>query len=148
QGVTLDVHVPADLPQLDADPARLQQILYNLLSNAIKFTPAGGSVRLSASAVGREVHFSVEDTGIGIRAEDVTRIFAEFERIEPPSGRWIEGTGLGLPLTKRLVELHGGSIHVESTFGKGSRFIVVLGAVSAQEVASVPAGPETWRNPS
>ena len=126
QGVSLHASIPSDLPELDADPARMKQILYNLLSNAIKFTPAGGAVRISARAYAHEMHIAVEDTGIGIRPEDVPRVFAEFGRIEVEGERAVEGTGLGLPLTKRLVELHGGSISLESTFGEGSRFTVVL----------------------
>ena len=133
QGVSMEIRLPDDLPALYVDPARMKQILYNLLSNAIKFTRAGGSVRVTARAAGRQLHVVVEDTGIGIRAADMPRIFAEFERIEAPAQGNVEGTGLGLPLTKRLVELHGGSISVESVFGEGSRFTVVLPVAHDEE---------------
>ena len=126
KAIALDLRVPSDLPALYADPARLKQILYNLLSNAIKFTPAGGKVELFAKWVGNDVRFGVADTGIGIRRGDIPRLFAEFERIAPASGATVEGTGLGLALAKRLIELHGGSIAVESEYGKGSRFTVVF----------------------
>jgi DNA-binding response OmpR family regulator/anti-sigma regulatory factor (Ser/Thr protein kinase) len=126
RAIALTKDVPEDLPPLHADPARVQQVLYNLLSNAIKFTHDGRAVRLSARADGDTLRIVVEDTGIGIRAADLVRVFVEFERVESAAEDKVEGTGLGLPLTRRLVELHGGTISVESEFGVGSRFIVVL----------------------
>jgi signal transduction histidine kinase len=127
QGVTLSINIPAELPPFAADPVRLKQVLYNLLSNAIKFTPAGGTVALDARAAGQQLEIAVRDTGTGIRAEDMPRLFHEFEQVGDGSGaQKAGGTGLGLALTKRLVALHGGSIDVESEWGCGSTFTVRL----------------------
>jgi signal transduction histidine kinase len=126
RAVALDFELPADLPEIEADPLRMRQVLYNLLSNAIKFTPANGQVRLSANAGAALLHIVVSDTGIGIAAQDIPRLFNEFERIAAPKGEQQEGTGLGLALTRRLVQAHGGNVAVDSTPGKGSNFIVIL----------------------
>jgi signal transduction histidine kinase len=126
QGVDLVTVLPEDLPSLFADPVRLKQVLYNLLSNAIKFTPAGGRVELDARASQADVVVTVSDTGVGIAEEDLDRVFKEFEQLPQSVSMKTEGTGLGLALTKRLVELHGGSISVTSTVGRGSCFVVKL----------------------
>jgi signal transduction histidine kinase len=127
QGVTLEVAaVPAEMPAIEVDPIRMKQVLFNLLSNAVKFTPRGGKVRIAATEGAGKLFICVEDTGIGIRQEDLPRLFREFERIEAASGQGPEGTGLGLALTKRLVELHGGAITVTSEPGIGSTFTVEL----------------------
>ncbi|HEY4122741.1 MAG TPA: ATP-binding protein, partial [Byssovorax sp.] len=130
QGVSFDRAIAADVAEVFVDPVKLKQILYNLLSNAIKFTQRGGSVRLTAERTARGVDVSVIDTGPGIRDEDMALLFAEFGRIERPGSQAAEGTGLGLPLTKRLVELHGGELSVVSTPGRGSRFTVSLPEVA------------------
>ncbi|GAB4427518.1 MAG: hypothetical protein Fur0044_25390 [Anaerolineae bacterium] len=115
--------------QLRADLTRLQQILINLLSNAIKFTPAGGEVTLRAAVQGEaEVLLSVADTGVGLKPEDFSKIFGQFEQIDNGLTRSEMGTGLGLAVTRRLVELHGGRIWFESTFGVGTTFFVALPA--------------------
>jgi signal transduction histidine kinase len=124
QGVTLDIEAPSDLPEIYVDPLRMKQVLYNLLSNAIKFTPQGGRVRIGVSDDDEATSIAVEDTGIGMRAEDLPRLFQEYERLDADDER--EGAGIGLALTKKLVELHGGSIHVTSTLGRGSTFAVDL----------------------
>ena len=130
KGVALEFNVPPDLPPLFADEGKFKQILYNLLSNAIKFTPDGGRVTLSASlgTPGECLRISVADTGIGIKPEDHERVFREFEQVDSSYGRQQQGTGLGLALTKRLVEMHGGEIRVESEGieGKGSVFTFVI----------------------
>jgi signal transduction histidine kinase len=126
KGINLEVSVPPDLPPVSIDPGRIKQVLYNLISNAIKFTPRGGLVRLSASAEGGSLVVRVSDTGIGISHEDLPRLFREFEQLPQPGGVRPEGTGLGLALTKRLVELHGGRVEVDSTLGQGSTFSVHL----------------------
>src|SRR5207237_10156973 len=95
-----------------------------LLSNAVKFTPDGGRIEIRVAREGEQVRVAVEDTGIGIAPEDQTRIFEEFRQVGRERSR--EGTGLGLTLTKRFVELHGGRISVESTPGKGSTFSLTL----------------------
>jgi signal transduction histidine kinase len=104
-------------------------VIFNLLSNAVKFTPAGGAVDVSAAQVNGEITVSVADTGPGIAAEDQERIFEEFQQTEA-GVRQREGTGLGLALSKRLVELHGGRIWVESEPGHGSTFAFTLPARS------------------
>jgi signal transduction histidine kinase len=126
KGIDLVCNVDGPLPDAQLDPVRVKQILYNLLSNGIKFTPVPGQVRLNATADDHALVLSVQDTGIGIRPSDQARLFHEFERIDPERGPRQEGTGLGLALTKKLVELHGGSIEVESEPGKGSTFSVRL----------------------
>ncbi|HEY2902970.1 MAG TPA: ATP-binding protein, partial [Polyangia bacterium] len=120
KGIDLEVDVSSDLPEMFVDPGRIKQVLYNLISNAIKFTPAGGTVRVSAGVAGEAVQIRVTDTGIGIAQEHLPRLFREFEQLPQAAGTRPEGTGLGLALTKRLVELHGGTVRVESELGKGS----------------------------
>ena len=124
RGMKLATSIEASLPDIEADPLRLRQVLYNLLSNAIKFTPERGEVRLEAKRAGSSVEIAVRDTGVGIREEDRAKLFREFEQLETTRSMASEGTGLGLALTKRLVELHGGSIRVESVLGRGSIFTV------------------------
>jgi len=121
--VEIKVELPADLPTIYADHVRLRQILNNLVSNAVKFT-SEGYVRITAQHVPDErvVTVSVEDTGIGIAPEHIEVIFERFRQVDGSSSRRAGGTGLGLNITKRLVEMHGGRIWVESELGKGSRF--------------------------
>jgi len=148
RGVKLETALSNDLPDLLIDSVRIKQILYNLLSNGIKFTPAGGTVRLSASAGGSVVLLTVEDSGIGISEEDLPKLFREFEQLEPGLAGKQEGTGLGLALTKRLVELHGGSIRARSEPGRGTAFTVSLPALRAVQQAAMPAsdaGPAEQR---
>ena len=128
QGVALALDLPKELPELYVDEMRLRQILYNLLSNGIKFTPAGGRVTLRAWLQEDRLCVEIADTGVGIRPDDMPRLFREFERMEEGPGHKTEGTGLGLALTKRLVELHGGTIHVESKRDVGSKFTFSLPA--------------------
>ena len=118
----------ARMAQFTADPKRLKQILVNLLTNAVKFTPEGGRMGLTVSALeGAEVvRFTVWDTGIGIAPEDAAKLFTAFTQIDSGLNRGQEGTGLGLTLVRKLAELHGGSVALESEPGKGSRFIVTL----------------------
>ena len=137
--------VSADLPPAWADPPRLKQILYNLLSNAIKFTPAGGRVAVTARSVSARkpgetqvnqeteehaprqfLEVSVTDTGVGISAEHLERIFLEFEQVMDAALPRQEGTGLGLPLVKKFVELHGGTIRASSSPGQGSAFVFTM----------------------
>jgi PAS domain S-box-containing protein len=113
---------------VDADARRLKQILVNLLNNAVKFTPEGGTIGLDVSVTREDqvVRFTVWDTGIGIAQEDLGRLFQPFTQLDSRLARQHEGSGLGLVLVARMVELHGGSIMVESTVGGGSRFTVSL----------------------
>ena len=123
--VTLEEQVPKDLPLVDADENRLQQILQNLVGNAIKFT-AEGQVSVRALEDGDQIAVCVEDTGIGIPAVKQGEIFTAFEQVDATTEREFGGTGLGLSITKNLVELHGGSIWVDSRPGAGSRFWFTL----------------------
>jgi signal transduction histidine kinase len=108
--------------ELYADKRKVKQVLVNLLSNAFKFTPDGGTITVEVQKAVREVVFSVEDTGPGISEEDQKRLFRPFEQLQSPLTKKVKGTGLGLHLSKRLVELHGGRIWVKSELGKGSIF--------------------------
>jgi signal transduction histidine kinase/DNA-binding response OmpR family regulator len=115
-----------------ADARKLKQILFNLLSNAVKFTPYGGAVSVAAHTDGAMVEIAVTDTGVGISAEDQQKLFREFTQVDGSLTRRHEGTGLGLALTKRLVELHGGTISVRSAVGEGSTFTVRLPRTSTE----------------
>jgi two-component system phosphate regulon sensor histidine kinase PhoR len=119
-GLSLRVECPDDLPKVRIDSQRLEQVLVNLIHNAVKFTRAGGEVVLEAGAVTGEMRFAVRDTGIGIPAEDVERIFERFYRVD--KSRTGSGTGLGLSIAKHIVEAHGGRIWAESVEGRGSTF--------------------------
>lgn len=124
QGISVALDVDAAVGTIEADERRVKQILFNLLSNALKFTPAGGRVTLAAAPIDDVVQISVRDTGIGIRDEDQSRIFEEFQQAGP--GKAVEGTGLGLALAKRFVEMHAGRIWVDSEVGRGSSFTFTL----------------------
>ncbi len=123
---TLTQEVPADLPQVYADPNRLVQVLTNLLSNAIKYTPAGGKIRVTAQAEEAFVRVEVIDNGIGISAEDQEMLFTQFFRSEDAAVREQQGWGLGLNVAKRLVELMGGKIGCSAALGQGSTFWFTL----------------------
>ena len=135
QGVHLEVTAPDEL-QLHVDAGRIRQVLYNLLSNAIKFTPAGGHVELRVATDDNALDLVVADSGIGIPADKYDRVFRTFERLNEGRSQ-ASGTGLGLALTKRLVELHGGSIDFTSSEGQGSTFRVRL-----PDVVVDPAGQQ------
>jgi len=122
--IKLNAVVASDVGTLEADERKVKQILYNLLSNAVKFTPDGGRVDVSVRADNGDVRVEVRDTGIGVAREDQEQIFEEFRQVGRERSR--EGTGLGLTLTKRFVELHGGRIWLESTPGQGSTFTFTL----------------------
>jgi signal transduction histidine kinase/HAMP domain-containing protein len=125
-GISLGVEVDPRLGDFQADERKVKQILLNLLSNAVKFTPDGGRVDVSAKLNTDKIEIAVKDTGVGISPEDQASLFEEFKQLGKDSSRKAEGTGLGLALTKRLVELHGGQILVESAVGHGSTFRVTL----------------------
>jgi two-component system phosphate regulon sensor histidine kinase PhoR len=112
--------------RFEADRDRLKQIILNLVSNAIMYTPPGGKIRIDAADRGEEVHFVIEDTGIGIAKKDIPRIFERFYRVDKARSRNSGGTGLGLAIVKHLVESHHGKIHVESEPGVGSKFTIVF----------------------
>jgi signal transduction histidine kinase len=126
KGLAIAVELGSAPTMLPADPVRLKQVLYNLLSNAIKFTTPGGTITIGAREAGDWVQIFVEDTGIGIREEDMGRLFREFEQIHSQRGDKPEGSGLGLALTKHIVELHGGTIEAQSAVGVGTRLTINL----------------------
>ena len=150
--INLEFYTVPDLPTLFADEAKFKQVMYNLLSNAIKFTPDGGKVLVTATIqkntnadadpAGDSLCVAVTDTGIGVKANDQERVFKEFEQVDSSYGRQQQGTGLGLALTKRLIEMHGGRIWMESegVEGKGSTFIFLI-PISRNEAGPMqPAG--------
>jgi signal transduction histidine kinase len=125
-GITLALEVPDDLGAIVADERKVRQVVLNLLSNAVKFTPDGGQVTLAAKRAGEAVEIAVIDTGIGIAPEDQAAVFEEFRQVGTDTARKNEGTGLGLALAKRFVELHGGSLRLRSAPGSGSTFSFML----------------------
>jgi two-component system phosphate regulon sensor histidine kinase PhoR len=122
--LTIITNCPKHLPEVMADPMRLEQVLVNLIHNAIKFTQAGGRIEVSAVLLDENVEFYVEDTGIGISEEDLPRIFERFYKTD--RARSSGGTGLGLAIARHTVETHGGKIWAESEAGKGSRFCFTI----------------------
>jgi len=127
-GIQVQLHCPADLPLVLADPPRIEQVVVNLLHNAIKFTPAGGNITLSAESSEDIILFSIKDTGSGISAEDLPRIFERFFKAD--RARSGGGTGLGLAISHHLVEAHGGRIWAESLEGHGSTFYFTIPVVA------------------
>jgi diguanylate cyclase (GGDEF)-like protein/PAS domain S-box-containing protein len=139
KSIKIQMDVPSDINSFYADKVKFKQVLYNLISNAIKFTPEGGDLGIRVEVLKnmnaivpwalegqRLLKVSVWDRGVGIKTEDLERIFEEFEQADSSSSRDYQGTGLGLALTKRLVDLHGGQISVQSVYGEGSEFVFYL----------------------
>jgi protein-histidine pros-kinase len=127
KGVTIRQSLSPALERVTLDAQRFKQMLYNLLSNAVKFSHDGGEVQIQvARGAAGTLCLEVRDAGIGIREEDRERLFVEFQQLDAGTGRRYEGTGLGLALTKRIVDLHGGSIRVDSAPGRGSVFTLEL----------------------
>jgi two-component system NtrC family sensor kinase len=125
KGLDVQVHIDDDLPILRGNPIRLRQMVDNLLVNAVKYTPASGKVTVNLRAEGKQVIFEIADTGVGIPPTDQPHIFEKFYRASnAPKGT--PGTGLGLAIVRSIVENHQGRIWVESTVGKGTKFVVVL----------------------
>jgi GAF domain-containing protein len=144
-GITLTPTVDAEVGDIVADERKVKQILLNLLSNAVKFTPEGGRVGLTATAASGVVTIAVSDTGIGIAPEDQAAIFEEFRQVGREDARKQEGTGLGLTLAKKFVELHGGRIGVQSQVGQGSTFSFTLPIRFDERGASDQSGGESPR---
>jgi len=126
RGITLRENMPERLPFVLADRAKLRRIFVNLLSNALKFTARGGTVEVKVEELNNMLRVSVSDTGVGIAPEDIPRLFDKYEQARSRSTRGEKGTGLGLYITKQLVELHGGTITVDSQTGRGSTFSFML----------------------
>jgi two-component system phosphate regulon sensor histidine kinase PhoR len=125
-GLKLSLHYDEDLPSIRADKSRLEQVLVNLIHNAVKFTKPGGEITLEAESGEGGVRFAVRDTGVGIPAESLTRIFERFYRVD--RSRTGSGTGLGLSISKHIIEAHGGRIWAEGEEGRGSIFQFVIPA--------------------
>jgi signal transduction histidine kinase len=125
-GIGLSLQLDERLGAFRADERKFKQIVVNLLSNAVKFTPDGGKVDVSAKKFNGTVEIAVKDTGIGIAPEDHATVFEEFKQVGRDYTRKAEGTGLGLALTRRFVELHGGAVRLDSALGKGSTFTITL----------------------
>lgn len=156
KGIQVEIQRPLSLPQLCIDERRIRQVLINLLNNAVKFTPQGGNVILSVSVeprppvdnVQKYVRFAVRDTGIGIAPENIAKLFKPFIQIDSALNRQHQGTGLGLVLVKRIVELHGGQINLTSEVGVGSCFSFDLPYTPTTKTAPRPfissdSAPET-----
>lgn len=131
--VILEKNYDPGLGSIEADQLRFKQVLFNLLSNAVKFSRnEGGTVTVTTKKEGEMARISVSDTGIGIKEEDINRLFKSFEQLDKGISRKYGGTGLGLAITRKIVELHGGKIMVESKYGEGSIFTFLL-PVSAKK---------------
>jgi PAS domain S-box-containing protein len=143
EGKPLDVrtHVAADLPAASGDTARMRQVFENLIDNSVEFTRAGGSLDLSAALAGEQIEFRVKDSGIGIPASEIDRVFERFFRGERALDLGVPGTGLGLPMVRSLLQLQGGEIEVESSGipGQGTAFIIRLPLYAARIPAGQPA---------
>ena len=138
-GLKLRTHLP-QLPTIQADYRALKQILLNLMTNAIKFTPSGGTVTVSAVTTDNFLHLYVADTGIGIAEKDMARLARPFEQIENQFSRTKEGTGLGLALTRSLIEMHSGRLEVDSTVGQGTTVSIILPLTQSVPGASADDG--------
>ena len=142
--ITISTSIAPEITTVNADQRRLKQMLVNLLSNAVKFTDSGGKIGLDV--YGNEetnvIHFTVWDTGIGIAENDLQKLFRPFTQLDSKLSRRYSGTGLGLTLVQRMAEMHGGSISVESTPGKGSRFTISL-PWHSPDTTSPPDTPAT-----
>jgi signal transduction histidine kinase len=126
QGLSLSLDVRDDVDEVVADPLRLKQVILNLLTNAVKFTPSGGHIDTSAERVADEIHVSVKDSGVGIAEGDQVRIFEAFQQGRRDISASAEGTGLGLTLSRQIIELHGGRLWVDSRLGEGSTFTFAI----------------------
>jgi two-component system CheB/CheR fusion protein len=133
--IEMVLEIAEDMPNIEADELKVREIIYNLLSNAVKYTPEGGKIGIRAEKVDSEIEVVVWDTGVGIASENMEKIFEGFFRVDTPYSRVTEGTGLGLPLSKKLVELHGGKLSVESEgLGRGTMVRFTLPIVSGRGV--------------
>jgi signal transduction histidine kinase len=147
RGVAFELDMAGDLPLLQADPVKIKQVLYNLLSNAVKFSPDKSTVTIRGRLLGGadSVTVAVIDQGIGIDKKDHERIFLEFQQVDSTASRQFEGTGLGLTLVKKFLEMHGGGVTVESALGEGATFTITLPrlyrgvGLPARVAASAPA---------
>ncbi|HYX17300.1 MAG TPA: GAF domain-containing sensor histidine kinase, partial [Nostoc sp.] len=135
KNIYLSGQIPEELEPIQVDESRIRQVFINLLTNAIKFTKEGGKVwiEVQPNSTNEYIFFSVVDTGIGMLSDDLFQLFKPFVQVENSANRDARGTGLGLVMVQRIVELHGGTVHAESQLGKGSRFTVKLPWKKAEE---------------
>jgi PAS domain S-box-containing protein len=145
KAIRIESHVEPSLTGVELDAARFKQVLYNYVSNAVKFTPDGGRVivRARPEPGGSAFRLEVEDNGVGIAADDLSRLFVEFQQLDAGAAKKHSGTGLGLALTKRLVEAQGGTVGVRSTLGRGSTFHAILPRQTTS--GSPAAGSQTFQ---
>ncbi len=141
-GLTMDLSLDDQLGEIEADERKVRQILLNLLSNAVKFTPDGGRIEITGAVVDGAAQIAVSDTGIGIAPEDQASIFEEFQQVGGDHEGKREGTGLGLTLARRFVELHGGRIWVESAAGQGATFTFTLPLSPPKQLTAPHSEPE------
>jgi len=134
KNIQLVIDIADNVDDIIADKQKLKQVLYNLLSNAVKFTPDHGKVEIIVTLNNKSILFQIRDNGIGIEMEDLKHLFLPFIQLDSGVSRKHEGTGLGLALTKKLVELQNGTVGVQSELGKGSMFTVVLPQLHVKEM--------------
>ena len=139
KGINIEITLASDVGIIEADEVRLKQVIYNLLTNAVKFTEAGKRVGIEAHTEEEWAVIEVWDEGIGIAVEDQQRVFAPFEQVEQSDSEKRGGAGLGLAISRRLIEAHGGTLTVRSERGKGSRFRILLPGVL---ISGKKGGPE------
>jgi signal transduction histidine kinase len=135
KSITFQRHIPEDLPKVFIDEGQIERVFINLIGNAIKFTPPQGVITVSAVESDQLVAVSVADTGIGLKKEELEKLFSEFYRVENEINQNVKGTGLGLSLIKRIVEAHNGTISVKSKFGEGAVFSFTLPTSDFQKAA-------------
>jgi signal transduction histidine kinase len=128
------LNLDPELPLIEIDKDKINQVLLNLLSNAVKYSPEGGEIAVSTRVEGQMVHVFVRDSGMGIPADSLEKVFERFSRLESGATRYIQGTGLGLPISRQIIEMHGGRAWVESTLGEGSVFQFTLPLVAVASV--------------
>ncbi|MBC7906490.1 MAG: HAMP domain-containing histidine kinase [Rhodospirillaceae bacterium] len=135
-GLQLDIHSASDLPEIFCDATKIKQVVLNLMTNAVKFTPDGGKVSVRAYRKGGAVGITVTDTGIGIPANEISRVLTPFLQAAHTHLMSDQGTGLGLPLAKKLIELHGGTLALDSKPGEGTRVTVLFPAERCRPAAA------------
>jgi two-component system cell cycle sensor histidine kinase PleC len=139
-GIGLEEDIAADLPAVRGDAAKLRKVFAGLIGNALKFTPPGGSVTVEARALEADTVVRIRDTGLGMSKEEIAVALTPFAQVDASRSRWREGAGLGLPIAKALVQLHGGQLEIRSARSLGTEVVVRLpAAVAAVESHSRPA---------
>jgi signal transduction histidine kinase len=127
---SIELNLDGDLPLVDIDKDKINQVILNLLSNAVKYSPGGGKIMVTTRVEGDYVHVFVRDSGLGIPPDSLEKVFERYSRLESSATKYIQGTGLGLPIARQIIEMHGGRAWVESTVGEGSIFQFTLPLVA------------------